>query len=122
MSNNRSQDRSSRCSFAFVDGRQRAVSSRAQRGTSFSPSYRRSLDRPAQWPRAHRIGPSLTTFRINTYKSVSKQRTLTTFRINTYAKRGEGGKAFRFSRNWRAGSLPHPQCPLALPRSTRMLN
>jgi len=34
---------------------------------------------------------SITSFRINTCKSVSKQRTLTTFRINTYEKRGEGG-------------------------------
>src|SRR6266478_4533498 len=34
---------------------------------------------------------ALTTFRINTCKSVSKQRTLTPFRINTYKKTGEGG-------------------------------
>src|SRR6266478_54980 len=34
---------------------------------------------------------SLTTFRMNTCKSVSKQRTLTTFRMNTYKKQGEGG-------------------------------
>src|SRR5260370_23360146 len=34
---------------------------------------------------------TLTTFRINTCKSVSKQRTLTTFRINTCEKQGEGG-------------------------------
>ncbi len=34
---------------------------------------------------------TLTTFRINTRKSVSKQRTLTPFRINTYKKTGEGG-------------------------------
>jgi hypothetical protein len=33
----------------------------------------------------------LTTFRMNTCKSVSKQSTLTTFRMNTYEKRGEGG-------------------------------
>ncbi len=32
----------------------------------------------------------LTTFRINTCKSVSKQRTLTIFRMNTYEKQGEG--------------------------------
>ena len=32
-----------------------------------------------------------TPFRINTSKSVSKQRTLSIFRINTYEKRGEGG-------------------------------
>src|SRR5260370_23974064 len=30
-------------------------------------------------------------FRINTCKSVSKQRTLTPFRINTYKKQGRGG-------------------------------
>ena len=34
---------------------------------------------------------TLTTFRINTCKSVSKQRTLTLLRINTYKKTGEGG-------------------------------
>ena len=39
----------------------------------------------------------LTTFRINTCKSVSKQRTLTTFRINTYKKQGRGvPQLFRF--------------------------
>jgi len=36
----------------------------------------------------HKAG--LTTFRINTCKSVSKQRTLTVFRMNTYEKQGEG--------------------------------
>src|SRR5258708_30572146 len=34
---------------------------------------------------------TLTTFRINTCKSVSKQRTLTIFRINTCEKQGGGG-------------------------------
>jgi hypothetical protein len=34
---------------------------------------------------------TLTTFRINTCKSVSKQRTLTPSRINTYKKQGKGG-------------------------------
>jgi hypothetical protein len=34
---------------------------------------------------------TLTTFRINTCKSVSKQSTLTTFRMNTYKKMGGGG-------------------------------
>src|SRR6266849_8434232 len=43
------------------------------------PSDSRSLD------------STLTTFRINTCKSVSKQTTLTTFRMNTYEKPGEGG-------------------------------
>jgi hypothetical protein len=33
----------------------------------------------------------LTTFRMNTCKSVSKQSTLTIFRMNTYEKRGGGG-------------------------------
>jgi hypothetical protein len=36
-------------------------------------------------------GGTLTTFRINTCKSVSKQTTLTTFRMNTCEKRGGGG-------------------------------
>ena len=37
-------------------------------------------------------------FRINTCKSVSKQKTLTPFRINTYKKPGEGGiRLFRVS-------------------------
>src|SRR5712692_10418735 len=45
---------------------------------------------------------TLTTFRINTCKSVSKRRTLTTFRINTYKKpRGEG--------------VPPTRSPLQLP-------
>src|SRR5712692_9162811 len=34
---------------------------------------------------------TLTTFRINTCKSVKTQRTLTTVKINTYRKPGEGG-------------------------------
>src|SRR6266852_6811829 len=34
---------------------------------------------------------TLTTFRINTCKSVSKQSSLTLFRMNTYEKQGEGG-------------------------------
>jgi hypothetical protein len=33
----------------------------------------------------------ISPFRINTCKSVSKQRTLTTFRMNTYAKPGGRG-------------------------------
>jgi hypothetical protein len=34
--------------------------------------------------------PPLTTFRINTCKSVTKQTTLTIFRMNTYVKTGGG--------------------------------
>src|SRR5467141_1833407 len=34
---------------------------------------------------------NVSPFRMNTCKSVSKQRTLTPFRMNTYAKTGEGG-------------------------------
>src|SRR5712664_1092468 len=49
----------------------------------------------------------LTTFRINTCKSVSKQRTLTTSRINTYKKTGEGG-----SPNWGC-TTPSLALPLA---------
>jgi len=36
---------------------------------------------------------TLSTFRMNTCKNVSKESALTTFRMNTYAKRGEGGAA-----------------------------
>src|SRR5258707_364142 len=39
---------------------------------------------------------TITTFRINTCKSVSKQRTLTLSRINTYEKTGEGGTPIPF--------------------------
>ena len=39
----------------------------------------------------HKTRPRLTTFRMNTCKSVSKQTTLTTFRMNTYAKTGGRG-------------------------------
>ncbi len=40
-----------------------------------------------------RLTPSrpITSFRINTCKSVTKQTTLTIFRMNTYKKQGEGG-------------------------------
>src|SRR5260370_36106153 len=40
----------------------------------------------------------ITTFRINTCKSVSKQRTLSPFRINTYEKQGEVGLTTRCKR------------------------
>ena len=50
---------------------------------------------PFQPPTAHypplTTHSLLSTFRMNTCKSVSKQSTLTTFRMNTYAKRGGGG-------------------------------
>jgi hypothetical protein len=68
------------------------------------PNFRKSPDRPlslasvspveclpaTHYPLLTTHSP-LTTFRINTCKSVSKQSTLTTFRMNTYEKRGEGG-------------------------------
>jgi len=48
----------------------------------------------------HRLAPLtqrgpilLSTFRMNTYKSVTKQRTLSLFRMNTYAKTGGGVSA-----------------------------
>src|SRR5713226_1107081 len=47
---------------------------------------------------------TLTTFRINTCKSVSKQRTLTPFRINTYEKHRGGGTHFHDPGN--ANSAP----------------
>jgi len=48
---------------------------------------------------------ALTTFRINTCKSVSKQSTLTTFRMNTYRKRGEGGTPIPVSLSPRYDSI-----------------
>jgi hypothetical protein len=45
---------------------------------------------PAEPPCLPDSSAPLTTFRINTCKSVTKQTTLTTRRINTYAKTGEG--------------------------------
>jgi hypothetical protein len=59
----------------------------------FSPcSGAQARQRPptAHYPPLTTHSP-LTTFRMNTCKSVSKQSTLTTFRMNTYVKRGEGG-------------------------------
>ncbi len=50
----------------------------------------------------------LTTFRINTCKSVSKQTTLTTFRINTYKKTGEGGTPTLPRLQRPASSVQHP--------------
>ncbi len=53
----------------------------------------RSASRRYPFPRfASPISDALvSTFRINTYKSVSKQTTLTSFRINTCEKQGGGG-------------------------------
>src|SRR6267143_3808421 len=39
---------------------------------------------------------NVNPFRINTCKSVSKQRTLTSFRMNTYGKQGEGHPVIEF--------------------------
>src|SRR6267378_7450337 len=52
------------------------------------PSLTHLESTPAKYP----IGATLTAFRINTSKSVSKQRTLTTFAMNTYEKEGGGGR------------------------------
>src|SRR5712691_9746541 len=41
-------------------------------------------------PRFAQFWCNVSPFRINTSKSVSKQRALSTFRINTYEKQGEG--------------------------------
>ena len=64
---------------------------------------------------------SLSTFRINTCKSVSKQTTLTFFRINTYEKGGEGvrrdskiklsAQEIRRPDAPRTGDLPSIACP-----------
>ncbi len=56
---------------------------------------------------------TLTTFRINTCKSVSKRRTLTTFRINTYKKPRGGGAPTRSPLQLPASSTqpPEPHAP-----------
>src|SRR5712692_1742708 len=65
---------------------------------------------------------TLTTFRINTCKSVSKQRTLTPFRMNTYEKTGGRGVPLRT-----AGTTPvvcatwrlYPLCPHSIAHTSR---
>src|SRR5258706_12585148 len=50
----------------------------------------------------------ITTFRINTSKTVTKQTTLTTFKINPYAKQGEGPpppkRCYNARKNWKSNS------------------
>ena len=41
-------------------------------------------------PKTRRKAPAISTFRMNTCESVSKQSTLSFFRMNTYAKTGGG--------------------------------
>ena len=66
---------------------------RASRGSSRGlPSLPRASKRAQFAKGCKNTKPAtLTTFRINTCKSVSKQMTLTSFRINTYKKTGGGG-------------------------------
>jgi hypothetical protein len=61
----------------------RQLSALCASALSFAVAFVRSSRRVSR--------PPLTTSRMNTCKSVSKQSTLTTFRINTYEKRGGGG-------------------------------
>src|SRR6202040_2209260 len=60
------------------------------------------LRQPSVLPQAHSHRPHhsalLSTLRMNTCKSVSKQRTLTFFRMNTYTKTGGGGAPLRITR------------------------
>ena len=90
--------------------------------------------KPSQKPPP--LSAPLTTFRMNTCKSVSKQRTLSPFRMNTYAKTGEGGphKLIELTRSaapslgppgWRATpgctpprKPPRPTIPSPTPTST----
>ncbi len=69
-------------------------------------AHRLSKDRPDarahfrrwKWAYSAQFWGNVTPFRINTCKSVSKQRTSTTFRMNTYEKtRGVGGLILTFS-------------------------
>ena len=54
----------------------------------FSATHKFQVFRPSQRAKCRL---AITTFRMNTCKSVSKQRTLTPFRMNTYAKTGGRG-------------------------------
>ena len=62
--------------------------------TPFLPSFPRKIAHkfiaPATFSATTTPTAPLSTFRMNTCKSVSKQRTLTPFRMNTYAKTGGG--------------------------------
>ena len=61
--------------------------------------------------------PPLTTFRMNTCKSVSKQSTLTTFRMNTYKKQGEGAPPPARQRRGRHGcEVVRAQPEMAVPQ------
>jgi hypothetical protein len=51
--------------------------------------WQKEKDRPP--PDLHNFGAPINTFRMNTCKSVSKQRTLSPSRMNTYTKPGGGG-------------------------------
>src|SRR5258707_12765141 len=83
---------------------------------------------PFQPPTAHcpllTTRSPLSTFRMNTCKSVSKQRTLTTFRMNTYAKQGEGGggrglgSSFAFAVKCAPWRL-YPQCAQSIAHTSR---
>ncbi len=87
-----------RCAFCIPDGfagRSDVQTLRRSGGSSHAfacppIAYRRSVTPLESTLEKVPRKPGLTTFRINTCKSVSKQRTLTIFRINTYEKQGEG--------------------------------
>ena|SRR5437879_5302640 len=58
----------------------------------------RAHSRKRKWAYSAQFWCNISSFRINTCKSVSKQRTSTTFRMNTYEKtRGVGGLILTFS-------------------------
>ncbi len=88
---------------------------------SVSPCLPR-LGRDPIWKHRRRNRSSTSPFRINTCKSVSKQRTLTTFRMNTYEKRGEGGArcapACPMSNNELGLQFPVARPTITLRRST----
>src|SRR6266404_5430623 len=84
-------------------------------GGTLTPPHQASLPKGVHFAKdcKNTETATLTTFRINTCKSVSKQRTLTTFRINTYAKPGRRGgewvpSAIAISlRKAKGAKLPH---------------
>ena len=81
--------------------------------TPFPPAFPGKSARKTREPTkisARALTLRLSTFRMNTCKSVSKQRTLSTSRMNTYAKTGGGGCYCQLAEPF-PGSLIHYPLP-----------
>src|SRR5260221_8058060 len=77
------------CSIVYRQSHLRRIAAFASRMNLRDAAHSKPI--PSRLPHASAPLPVTYSFRINTYKSVSKQRTLTPFRMNTYERQGEGG-------------------------------